>query len=340
MLSSGFGGAERLFVDLCRAFADKGLQVQAICRNHSRAATILEEDENIELHSVPVMGIWDPLAVKRIQFLLRQHGSQLVQAHLARGALLAGKACRKTGLPLLVTSHNYIDPKYYRHVRMLVPPTEDQYRYYLNKGIESHRLQLIRHFSPLQAMPAVNNEGREKLRFSALGRLVHKKGFDLLISAFAKIQAEQSRELELHIGGTGPEQENLQAQIEMLGLEKNIKLVGWINDAQGFIRDSDIFVLPSRDEPFGIVVIEAMAAGVPIVSTDCFGPRETLDNDSAWLCKKDDRDALAAAMQSALQSAADRLAKTETASRRFTENYSSAAVIPRFIELYEKLVRE
>ena len=193
MLSRGFGGAERLFVDMCSAFADTGLEVQAICRTGSRAGEILVKQENIHLCCVPVLGAWDPLVVRRIQVLLRQHASQVVQAHLARGALVAGKACRKLGLPLLVTTHNYIDPKYYRYVDMLVPPTEDQYRYYLGKGIEEQRLQLIKHFSPLQLMPPVNNEGAKRLRFSALGRLVHKKGFDVLIQAFAEIQAAHAR---------------------------------------------------------------------------------------------------------------------------------------------------
>ena len=89
MLAGGLGGAERLFVDFCIALAEAGDEIQAICRKDSAAAGMLQHHKDIKLATVSVWGNWDLLAKIKIASLLKNHGSQVVQAHLARGALLA-----------------------------------------------------------------------------------------------------------------------------------------------------------------------------------------------------------------------------------------------------------
>ncbi len=340
MLAKGFGGAERLFVDMCVAFSTAGLEVQAICQAGSESAEILKERDEIRLKTISVLGAWDFFAVKKIQSLLLEHNSELVQAHLARGALLAGRACRKLNLPLVVTTHNYIDPKYYKYVTRLVPPTQDQYNYYLQQGVLAEKMSKIDHFSPLEPVLPRPKEENTTIRLRALGRLVEKKGFDVLIDAFAELNKNDQQVYELRIGGSGSQQETLQAQIDRFGLGKKIKLVGWVDDVQEFLQDGDVFVLPSRDEPFGIVVIEAMAAGIAIVSTDCKGPMEVLDENTAWLCEKNNVSALSIAIKSAANSEMLRLQKSSLASTKFDQIYSHKAVIPQFIELYSQVLKE
>ena len=67
----------------------------------------------------------------------------------------------------------------------------------------------------------------------------------------------------LDLGGGGPEQKQLVKLIDRLGLTEVVNLVGWVDDVSQFLKDGDLFILPSRDEPFGIVVLEAMASGIP-----------------------------------------------------------------------------
>ena len=138
----------------------------------------------------PSTAVW----LRRAKTSLRQ----MVQAHLARGAILAGKACEKLGLPLVVTTHNYIDVKYYKHVSMLVPPTKDQYAYYLSRGIASDRMRIINHFSPIKPERKIIKSSFEKQRIVALGRLVRKKGFHVLLEAFAMLKKKTNIQYELH----------------------------------------------------------------------------------------------------------------------------------------------
>jgi len=337
MLAKGFGGAERLFVDLCISLAEVGQEVQAICQTDSRSATLLSQHPEVKLQTITVLGVWDPFAKRKIGRLLQRHRSQIVQAHLARGALLTGKACQQEKLSLVVTTHNYIDTKYYKYVTVLVPPTRNQYAYYLDTGISAERMKIINHFSAIEALENITSSDPTTIHMLSLGRLVHKKGYHVLLEAFAKMGELRDRKCELSIGGTGPEQQALLAQIESLGLKDRVRLVGWIEDVAGFLQQGDLFVLPSLHEPFGIVVLEAMALGLPIVSSDCQGPREMLDEDIAWLAKTGDAESLAAAMQAACADHNARIRKSEKTLQRFKQQYSKEAVIPEFIALFDSL---
>ena len=338
MLAKKFGGAERLFVDLCLSLLEFGQVVQAICLKNSKSAEILSQYPQIKLDTISVLGSWDPFAPIEIERLILQHESDIVQAHLARGAMLAGKALKKVDLPLVVTTHNYINEKYYRYVTMLVPPTNDQYKYYLSRGIKAERLKLINHFSPLQASDESTLKNPEVLRIVALGRLVKKKGFHILLDAFARLQEKTSRKCELFIGGSGPEEKALLSQIAVLEIGDKVKMAGWLDDVSGFLKAADLFVLPSLDEPFGIVVLEAMAYGLPIVTSDSQGPAEILDEDCAWMSKAGDADSLASSMQHACDDYEQRKRKGEIALEKFKQKYSKQVVIPEFINLYDSLL--
>ena len=336
MLAKNFGGAERLFVDFSIALAESGENVQAICQKDSAAARLLEDKPGIDLSTVRVLGSWDVLAKRKIKNLLKRHSSQVVQAHLARGALLAGRACDELGLPLVVTTHNYIDLKYYRYVSMLVPPTRDQLEHYISQGFPEQKMTLIRHFSPFAADRARRKEKDGELRLISVGRLVEKKGFHVLLKAFAGL-AEGDRKLFLEIGGTGPEEQRLRNMIEELGLQNRVVLSGWIDDVEGFLQGGDVFVLPSLDEPFGIVALEAMAAGMPIVSSKSKGPSEVLDEETAWLCEVDNEQSMKEALQQALSSSNERARKGNRAREVFKRDYSKETIIPLFRSLYASL---
>jgi glycogen(starch) synthase len=108
-----------------------------------------------------------------------------------------------------------------------------------------------------------------------LGRVVHKKGFDLLIDAFASI-ADRHPDVGLVIAGTGAELITLQAQADLLGLSERLHFPGRLDRRQvaAVMAGAEVFVMPSRVEPFGIVALEAWRAGVPVVVTDRGGASE------------------------------------------------------------------
>ncbi|WP_431796726.1 glycosyltransferase family 4 protein [Cupriavidus metallidurans] len=110
----------------------------------------------------------------------------------------------------------------------------------------------------------------------AVGRLVHAKGFDQLLEAWALIAAYHP-EWRLVIVGEGEERNGLEARRLALGLDQSVSLPGAGAHIATYYQNADIFCLSSRYEGFGLVLLEAMAFGLPVVSTDCeTGPKEII----------------------------------------------------------------
>lgn len=129
------------------------------------------------------------------------------------------------------------------------------------------------------------------------GRLERSKGFDLLVAAWAQVAAAHP-DWKLRIYGDGSQRGALQSQIEELGLGGSVTLEGFSRSLQQEMAKATLFVLSSRAEGYGMVLVEAMACGVPVVSTDCpAGPRDIITPGvDGLLVPNKDVDALAAAI--------------------------------------------
>jgi glycosyltransferase involved in cell wall biosynthesis len=119
---------------------------------------------------------------------------------------------------------------------------------------------------------------KEKIVMSA-GRLAESKNFSSLISAWKYVN-ETNPDWKLHIYGDGPCRSKLQNKIEKEGLTDCVVLCGFASDINNRYHNSSIFVLTSTSEAFSLVIIEAMAHGLPIVSYDCpYGPKDIIDQE-------------------------------------------------------------
>jgi glycogen(starch) synthase len=139
-----------------------------------------------------------------------------------------------------------------------------------------------------------------------LGRVVRKKGFDLLLDAFARL-APQRPGLGLVIGGDGPERDTLVERVHELGLADRVLLPGSLSREQvaWAMANASVFVLPSRVEPFGIVVLEALRARRPVVVSTHGGATEIVrDEREGLVADPFDREALARAIARTLDEGA------------------------------------
>lgn len=325
-----------MFVDLSIALAEAGHDTLAICQKGSEAETLLKHHGSVSVLPIRSFGWWDMAAAFRIRAAISKYKSDVVQAHLLRAAYLTGKACKWLNKPLLVTTHNYVNTNYYRHVDMLVPPTDDQKRYLISKGIPESRITRIDHFSNIIPVEDVAVSANPT-KFIAFGRFVKKKGFDVLLKAFKELLVTTDEDIRLILGGDGPEKNNLEQITEDLGIEERVSFPGWIDDIESFLKQGELFVLPSLDEPFGIVVLEAMAMGLPIITTETKGPLEILSAETAVFAATNNVASLADAMEKALNSESQRQSLASKALQRFKERYSRQAIIPQFETLYASL---
>jgi colanic acid/amylovoran biosynthesis glycosyltransferase len=150
----------------------------------------------------------------------------------------------------------------------------------------------------------------------AIGRLAEQKGFPLLIEAIA-IAAQTTPKLHLTLVGDGPLRATLEAQATALNLTKHITFAGWQDEAgvRTALAASTALILPSFAEGLPVVVMEAMAAGRPIIATSIAGVPELVTPDTGWLVPAGDATALATAIQTLAQTPAETLTQMGTAAR-------------------------
>ena len=336
MLSGGWGGAERLFVELCTGLARSGHEVQAICRSSFARGSMLSAIPGIALKTVPARGNWDFLSAKRIEKSILSFSPQVIHSHLSRATWMAGKAGKKLDIPVVTTTHNRIKSKYFKDVDYFSTITEDLRHYLIDCGINEDRVKTIPNFSrftPVSFPPPIT---REPPVFISFGRFVQKKGYRHLIEAFARFSSERVLS-KLLIGGNGPLEDTLRNLAMDLGLKDQVEFCGWVEDVEEFLQRGDIFVLPSLDEPFGIVVLEAMARGKPIVSTVTSGPAEILDDSTAYFARPGDSQDLYEAMSTAAEDSTGRDQKAQRALDIFKSKYTLEKILPIFTDYYSSI---
>ena len=109
----------------------------------------------------------------------------------------------------------------------------------------------------------------------SIGRLLEHKDYPVLLRAFQTVLSRHP-DARLIILGEGDDRARLEQLSHELGIDQNISLPGAVTNVFPYLEAASLFVLPSRSEAFGNVIVEALACGIPIVSTDCGGPREIL----------------------------------------------------------------
>ena len=172
----------------------------------------------------------------------------------------------------------------------------------------------------------------------ALGRVVHKKGFDLLIAGYAAMDPE-CRSADLVIGGTGAALAELEAQAEASGVAERVHFVGRLHRDQvaAAMAGAEILVMPSRLEPFGIVALEGWRAGTAVVASSRGGAPEFIDDGvTGLLVDPFDVSAVARALERLLSDDALRRS-IAAAGRRAVEDFGWPGVAERYRDLYRSV---
>ena len=206
-----------------------------------------------------------------------------------------------------------------------------------NFDVESIRIFNMVSDSYFETIYHLKKDNGNKVRFVSVGYLRYLKGFDLLIEAFGALNS--NREWELTICGDGAEMSQLKRLIQDKGLENKVLLLGRKNkdELRGILKSSNVFVLASRSETFGVVYIEAMACGLPVIATRCGGPEEFVTSDVGRLIDKDDvyglKDALAYMIDHCSEYDATHIAQ------KCYKMFSAERIASEYIEVYNQLVK-
>lgn len=319
------GGAERALLDTAEMLTARG-----------HAITVLTfESESSDAFSVPagvsrvalgieghsgnrVNGIRNNLRrIAHLRTAVQRLQPDIVISYLTRTNIICFLALLGTGCPVVATEHNVATLNdapmhgFWHTLRRIVYPRMAQV-VLVSKGaarqyawLPTEKLSVIHNFLP----PKRGNEPEDFGFLSGtsryligMGRLAPEKGFDRLIEAFYLV-ANDFPDWKLLIVGEGPLRADLTRLVASLGLEDRVLLPGRVANPRTLFRHCDLFALTSDSEGFALVLLEAMSAGLPVVSFDCdFGPREIVTPDiSGMLVPPGDVAAFARAIRGLVQ---------------------------------------
>lgn len=259
---------------------------------------------------------WLRKGVKLFDKYVKDNGKpDVIHAHsLFNGGLLALKLSQKYQIPYVITEHstafvrNLISPYQLSKAKLAVEgascciAVSNEFKSLLNERFSTDKWTYIPNIVSEQFLTVdINSTKKERstFRFVNVCLLNSKKKVDVLIKAFAILNSKVDN-IELEIGGEGPELESLIELATSLGVNHLIKFHGKLSRTRVIetISEADSFVLTSEFETFGVVLIEALALGKPIIATKCGGPESIVTPEVGFLVDKNSPEAVADAMLS------------------------------------------
>ena len=177
--------------------------------------------------------------------------------------------------------------------------------------------------------------------FLAVGGLVPRKGFLTLLEAFSGSYRD-NHDVRLVIAGDGVERSSLESTARRLGVAPQVDFVGALSksEVREAMWNANALVLPSLYETFGVVLIEAMSTGMPVVSTRCGGPEEIVTPDVGWLAEPGDATSLATAMAAAHGQRGRTMESAQAIRDSVVARYDVQVVVNDLVDAYVHCISE
>lgn len=280
ILTSQNGGAEQVFIDYLVVLKKLGHDVLAIIKEDAPYANKILE-LGIEIKKIENnFGDFDFFAVKKINKILREFGSNAVFAHVGRSVVLARKAIKNQNILLVAINHS-MNVKRSIGADLILSVNKEIFYRTIDAGQDEAKSFVVPNAIDLsdaiEVAPEIDLKNKSEIIIGLAGRLYRTKGFDFAIRALKKLENISDKKFILKIAGSGMEESNLKVLTQELNLENKVEFCGWVENKKEFFLGIDIFCMSSiEEETFGLVLLEAMKYRKPIVSTNCDGPKEVL----------------------------------------------------------------
>ncbi|MEI8349032.1 MAG: glycosyltransferase [Candidatus Omnitrophota bacterium] len=295
----------------------------------------------------------------RIMQLIKKNDINILHTHNQRPLFYGAIAARTSDLLAYVhTRHGRNDPDSFKNVLInkffssfadrVVCVSRDIYEIARKKeGLPLSKIEVIRNGIDISKFASIKTKDKLLLAklgikegsfvIGTVGRLSRIKNHTLLIDAFKNLSAKYSRAILLVVGD-GPEAPRLKKIVQEYGLTEKILFLGEQTDVSASLGLFDIFVLPSLSEGISLVLIEAMAAGLPIVATNVGGNSEVIsDGENGFLVSSGDTAALSNAIARLLEDEGLRRRLSDANRHKATQEFNIQVMCKKYEELYTAL---
>lgn len=326
------GGAERFFVNLVTAFAQRKIEQRFIMRPNRNWGDKIEALGPVIEHPYRRISISSLFLQARVKRLLKQWQPDVIMAWMHRAARLmphyegALKVVRLGDFPRKLDHLKNCDiivgnlPGICQRAEDLGWPKQ---------------LKVISNFPrQIQAVPVNRSDMHtpdDAFVVSAAGRLMGRKGFDTLLKAITKVP-----QAYLWLMGDGEKLDELQQQAAALGIDERVRFTGWVDEPMHYVSASNLFVLSSRHEPLGNVILEAWQLGIPVLATRSEGPSWFMTHEEdGYLVDIGDVDAMAQGIIR-LRDNPELVRKLVTGGHKTnTKMFFKDSIVDQYIDLFE-----
>lgn len=364
--SGGVYGAETMLLNLMREQVRLGMKpVLASIGTHGEGEKPVEAAAHrLDLRVRPFRMRPGPNWAGAFKILRFAHQEQfsILHSHGYKGNILLGLVPRKVrGFPLVATLHGWtwvggcnrmliyewLDAFSLRFADRVVLVNQMMTQHPRLRRFSPGSIEVVENGIPLDGTPGEGHLRTDILEFTqkgfilgAVGRLSPEKGFDILLSGMASLVGE-GFDLRLVILGEGGQRKELSRQIMSLGLTGRVLMPGYVADAKHYLAHFDLFILPSLAEGLPMVLLEAMAAAVPIVASRVGGIPVVLDQGRAGLLVKPrDVASLVAGIRAVVEDPQSARQRCSVALDRATSLYSTKVMGERYLTIYRQIITE
>lgn len=355
-----FAGGERHTADLANELSRRGHEVFAAVAPLSPLIAELKRISTRNTFELPLRNALDVQSAIELARRVRENGIEIIHAHVARDYLLAALASRRSNVPLVLTRHLERPLKSLHRwtlsrVARVIAVSEAVERSLLEQkifvpekirripnGIDVDRFErLARGFDTRRFRRLMGVEERRLVGIT--GELREHKGQEDFLRA-AGIVAHERPNVDFIIAGEDPgPRKEYRARLERLaaelGITERVHFTGWLRDVLELLPALDIFVSASHVEPFGLVMVEAMACGLPVVATLTGGAREIVeDGVTGKLVPVRDAEAMAEAIAALLSDDAARQLMGERGRERARSRFGLSRMVSETEELYREVL--
>lgn len=346
-----YGGGRQVLM-LSKGLSDRGIQSTLVCPPDSDIAT--SADPFVNVHAMDMAGDLDAGFAFRFSGFLQDVQPDLVHVHSRRGAdMWGGLGARWAKVPAVLTRRvdnpepALLAPMKYGRYQRVIGISNGILEVLKTTGVPEEKLRLVR--------SAVDSENcqpvwtREQFReafglhegnqaVACVAQFIPRKGHRVLLEAWAEV-VSACPDARLLLFGRGPDRDRLQAEVSGSVHGASVNFAGFRTDIRDFIGLADLLVHPARQEGLGIALLEAQAAGLPVIATRAGGmPEAVADGESGVLVEPGDSAELAKRMIRLLRDPELRQQMGEAGRRHVVEYFSPATMVSGNLSIYKELI--
>lgn len=354
------GGMENGVREISERLAGKGNQVEVFASNIGCKKDRLSSTNNLNIHYLKSWEIAHTTITLSLFFkLLKISRDSIIHVHVAQAIIpeIVFLVSRIKRIPYIAHIHADVEPSgkmgfllpFYKKVFLqrilnsalkIIVPTEDYIdliskKYAISKG----KIYEVPFGVNLKDFKSISNKMHSPIRLLFVGRFADQKNIPLLIESFKLIIDRNHWNIELNLVGDGEEKNKIIALIKEKKLENKVIMHGALRGKKLYetYSNSDIFILTSKYESFGIVLIEAMATGLPIIASNILSVKNIIENGKTGLLVKTTPEDFAEAIEKLLNNPELRRKLSENVLEE-AKKYNWNKIVQKFEDIYSEVM--